>query len=413
MSSLSVFDEVQLSLFSKSVSGSGFPLEYQGLTDEELPFYKVSSLGSISSDGFIGGSENSISRDTARILGSSVISAGSILLAKIGEAIFLSRFAMTRLPSCIDNNMLALEIDPKLADPRFVLYALNTLDVSLLVNPGPVPSLSVKGLGRFRIPLPDLTTQQRIAEYLDTELGEMDAMVARLEKLIADLEARRKTVITEKVTGQHPSERVGVDNYTFDEVQLSLFSKSVSGSGFPLEYQGLTDEELPFYKVSSLGLMSNDGFMGDAVNSISRDTAQILRAPIISAGSILLAKIGEAIFLARFAITTRPSCIDNNMLALEIDQKLANPRFVLYALNTLDVSLLVNPGPVPSLSVKGLGHSRIPLPDLDTQRRIAAELDEETAAIDGIIARSRTLIDDLKARKSALITEVVTGRKQV
>lgn len=53
------------------------------------------------------------------------------------------------------------------------------------------------------------------------------------------------------------------------------------------------------------------------------------------------------------------------------------------------------------------------VPPLEQQRRIAAELDEETAAIDGIIARSRTLIDDLKARKSALITEVVTGRKQV
>lgn len=58
-----------------------------------------------------------------------------------------------------------------------------------------MPRVEWTALSQYQFAFPDLTTQRRIAEYLDTEVGEMDAMVARLESLIADLEARRAKVI--------------------------------------------------------------------------------------------------------------------------------------------------------------------------------------------------------------------------
>ena len=55
----------------------------------------------------------------------------------------------------------------------------------------------------------------------------------------------------------------------------------------------------------------------------------------------------------------------------------------------------------------------VPLPPLDEQVRIADELDASTARIDAMLAK----VDDLKAllleRRAALITDVVTGRKEV
>ena len=50
----------------------------------------------------------------------------------------------------------------------------------------------------------------------------------------------------------------------------------------------------------------------------------------------------------------------------------------------------------------------MPLPPLDTQRRIARFLDEKTARIDGLIEKKRELLDRLAEKRQALITRAVT-----
>ena len=44
--------------------------------------------------------------------------------------------------------------------------------------------------------------QQAIADYLDKKCAAIDALVAEKEKLIADLEAYKKSLIYETVTGK-------------------------------------------------------------------------------------------------------------------------------------------------------------------------------------------------------------------
>ena len=49
-----------------------------------------------------------------------------------------------------------------------------------------------------------------------------------------------------------------------------------------------------------------------------------------------------------------------------------------------------------------------PLPAIDTQRRIAAFLDEKLAQIDGLIARKQALLERLAEKRQAIITQAVT-----
>lgn len=51
---------------------------------------------------------------------------------------------------------------------------------------------------------------------------------------------------------------------------------------------------------------------------------------------------------------------------------------------------------------------RAPLPSLDTQKRIAAFLDDETTRIDTLIAKKRALLERLAEKRQAIITEAVT-----
>ena len=54
----------------------------------------------------------------------------------------------------------------------------------------------------FRITLPSLPEQRAIADYLDKKCAAIDAMVVEKEALIADLEAYKKSLIYETVTGK-------------------------------------------------------------------------------------------------------------------------------------------------------------------------------------------------------------------
>ena len=51
---------------------------------------------------------------------------------------------------------------------------------------------------------------------------------------------------------------------------------------------------------------------------------------------------------------------------------------------------------------------RAPLPSLETQKRIAAFLDEKTAQIDALIGRKQTLLERLAEKRQAIITRAVT-----
>ena len=54
----------------------------------------------------------------------------------------------------------------------------------------------------IKVPVPPIEEQQAIADYLDEKCAAIDALVAEKEKLVADLEAYKKSLIFELVTGK-------------------------------------------------------------------------------------------------------------------------------------------------------------------------------------------------------------------
>ena len=65
-------------------------------------------------------------------------------------------------------------------------------------------------------------------------------------------------------------------------------------------------------------------------------------------------------------------------------------------------------GGQPNLSQDDLRQIRIPKPPLTEQSRIAEFLDRETGRIDALVARKRELIERLKEKRTALISQTVT-----
>ena len=88
------------------------------------------------------------------------------------------------------------------------------------------------------------------------------------------------------------------------------------------------------------------------------------------------------------------------------------PRFLFHVLSSYPFVDIINSESfgtkMPRADWETVGHQPLPLPDLDTQRRIARYLDEKTARIDALIEKKRALLDRLAEKRQALITRAVT-----
>lgn len=88
------------------------------------------------------------------------------------------------------------------------------------------------------------------------------------------------------------------------------------------------------------------------------------------------------------------------------------PRFLFYYLVSERLIEAVNAATfgakMPRADWEILGHQPLPLPRPDTQRRIAAFLDDATAQIDGLVKKKRRLLELLAEKRQSLVTRAVT-----
>jgi type I restriction enzyme S subunit len=178
------------------------------------------------------------------------------------------------------------------------------------------------------------------------------------------------------------------------------------GTGFPHEFQGILDSELPFYKVEDMNNLGNEKYMIKHNNSVSYKTAEKLRARILTKDIIIFPKVGAALLSNKRRLLTRHSIVDNNIMGLEIKRGL--PSYYYYWLQLLDFGQLSNPGPVPSINEQQLKELPAIFPSIDEQQKIGQFLDRETVKFDNLIAKKKRLIELLKEKRQATISQVVT-----
>jgi len=190
-----------LSEVGKFISGAGFPEKYQNKKGLSYPFFKVGHLGTISSNEKLTLSEHTVDETLIKILKAAIIPIDSVVFAKIGMAIRLNRRRLIGVPSCIDNNVMA--ITPlNIILPKYLLRYLETIDFMPLTQATTVPSLPKTALENLEIPLPPLNEQRRIVAKLEVLLGKVDGCQKRLEKIPRILKRFRQSVLAAACDGR-------------------------------------------------------------------------------------------------------------------------------------------------------------------------------------------------------------------
>ncbi|WP_143276394.1 restriction endonuclease subunit S domain-containing protein [Brachybacterium nesterenkovii] len=291
-------------------------------------------------------------------------------------------------------------------EPRFLKYAVLSdkfvFEVSRRSTGVSYPAITPQELVRIPIHRPAIEVQRTIADYLDHETAEIDALIADLEhtsRLFFERLTARRDAAFASARAKHPLRR------------LKTVASLRGGNGFPHAEQGHVDRELPFFKVGSLAGAEN-GVLRSSENTIDHETASRLGATTFAPGTCVMAKIGAALLLARTATLAVPSCIDNNMLGITPVGDM-DPTYLRFALGSISIAPFALPGAVPSLDVGAFRDAAIPVPSLTEQRAIVERLNHETVTSDDAVADLTRAITLAKERRAALITAAVTGQIDV
>lgn len=107
---------------------------------------------------------------------------------------------------CLGQRIMQFRCNTKFLYPKYAMYALNSEPVYLQGVADTIgstsPHVNISTICNYLLPVPALTEQKEIADYLDAKCAEIDRLIAKKEQLVKELESYKKSLIYEVVTGK-------------------------------------------------------------------------------------------------------------------------------------------------------------------------------------------------------------------
>ena len=186
-------------------------------------------------------------------------------------------------------------------------------------------------IGAMRLPVPPLTQQRAIADYLDRETARLDALVAAKERVLRLLAEKRRAVITRAVTrGIDPRAPLrdsgipwlGEIPSHWEIVALRFLVDLTSGATPDTGKPEYWDGEIPW--VSSKDMKQNE--ITDTQDHVSEMALSECNLHLIEPGAVLI--VVRGMILAHSfptALNGKPVTINQDMKALRCCSSLAPP----------------------------------------------------------------------------------------
>lgn len=273
-----------------------------------------------------------------------------------------------------------------------------------------------KFIKNFLIGLPPYCEQTAIAHYLDTKLGEIDALIDKQQTLLEKLAEQRTAVITHAVTkGLNPAapmknsgvEWLGDVPALWDVKKFKHLCKIITGYT-PSKNNDENYDENGFLWVKPDNL--NDfKEISDTKEKIS--VVGLKSNYLIPKDSILVCSIGT---IGKMGVAMQ-DVITNQQINSFIFNELVNKSFSKYLIYSAKgiFEHMANDNVVRILNSNTQKNIFSPLPPLVEQAKIADYLDQETVKIDRLCETINQTIGRLKEYRTALITQAVTGKIKV
>lgn len=285
-----------------------------------------------------------------------------------------------------------------------------------------IPHVNPQEFLNFSFFIPPPPEQTTIANYLDSKTDEIDQLITQKERLLELYEEEKTAIINQAVTkGINPDVKFkdsGID--WLGEIPEHWEVKRVATLGTFSKGKGIPRSELKESGCPAIlygDIYTKYNIKADFIfNHISEETAQY--SIKIQFGDLLFTGSGETIEDIGKCITY----IGNEIVyaggdVIILKQKIYNSLFLSYSLNSnigiFQKARMAKGQIIVHIYSSNLREILIPLPQLKEQTQIVQHIETETARINAKAEKTKRLIELLKEYKTALISEVVTGKVRV
>jgi type I restriction enzyme S subunit len=294
---------------------------------------------------------------------------------------------------------------------HYLLHCYDTLKVFYNMGNGVRQGLNYSEFSKLLLLIPTLPEQKAIADFLDKKCAEIDGLLADLEAEVKTLAEYKKSIIAETVTrGLNPNAPMKQSGIPWAETIPAHWDIQKGKYTFRLLQRPVKEDDgiITCFRDGEVTLRSNrreDGFTMSAKEYGYQG---------IEPGDLVVH--GMDGFAGSIGISDSRG---KGTPVLNVLDSKYNKRYLMYYLRNMaygDVFLALSTGiRVRScdLGWKKLGEIRIVLPPIEEQEKIADYIDHKLDEIQNAIVNKTQQIETLKAYKSSLIYEYVTGKKQV
>lgn len=337
----------------------------------------------------------------------------SIVPMSLGAANVSQHVCIIRIPDIDSREFLAVSLQG---------HSIKS-QIELAQNGAAREGLNFEQIGNLVFALPASVEELRsITSFLHRQLQQIDALIEEQRRLIELLKEKRQVVISHAVTkGLHPDipmkdscvDWLGEVPQHWDIVPLRFLVKFISG--------GTPDKKEPLYWEGSIPWVSAKDMkvrrIDDSEDHISENAVTESGLKLISAGHLLM--VVRGMILAHslpVALTCGTLTINQDLKAIKCGDKL-EVAFLQFVFEALKSHIIANAGEsahgTKKLESEMLGRLEIPVPPVQEQQRIAAEMEREVELLDATGHSAMQTIELLQERRSALISAAVTGKVDV
>ncbi len=374
-------------------------------------FYKEQGNGHVSEETFI---ENNFIE----------VFPGDLLISRlnepIGRACIIPELGK-RIVTCVDNVILR----PKAPfNRKYLMYLMNSKEYSILTSllsrGATMKRISRTILGQIRIPAPQGNEQIQIANYLDHQTTIINQLITEKESFITKLQEKRKALINEVVTkGLNPNapmrdsgiEWLGMIPEHWKVTKINRAFNEIGSGTTP------TSGASKYYENGNINWLNtgdlNDGIITETNKRItSAAKKEFSTLKLYPKGSVVIALYGATIGklgLLEIDTTTNQAC------CVLSDSKSITQKYLFYFLYSSreHIISLAYGGGQPNISQELIKQLPILQTSIEEQLEIVNFIESRTTKIDATIGEIQLQLQKLKEYKTAVISEVVTGKVDV
>ena len=354
---------VELGEVSEVNAGSSAPQDDRYFEDGTIPFFRTSDVGLMHISNCLTLSKDKVNNIALTNLKLKVWPAKSILFPKSGASTFLNHRVMLGTAGCVSSHLAVIIAKKDKTIPEYLFYLLLSVDAKTLTEDQNYPSLKLSDIKNIRIPLPPLKIQ---------------------EKIIAELDSYQKIIDGAKQVVENYKPAIKIDS-DWPMVELG---KVCEINPKKSELKGLDDDlNVSFIPMSDM----NQGEANLNVKQTRRLRDVLTNYTYFKNFDVLLAKITPCFENGKSAIAkglqNGVGFGSTEFIVIRPDQDRIMPEIIYHFVSE---SMFLNKG---ALNMTGsAGQQRpsldfvkkypIPLPSLETQQKIVAEIETERELVD-------------------------------